>query len=244
MSKSPKKWAFLFAFIVFFVHNKGMQKKVDKKLTAGIILTSIAFLGFLALMILVLCDYSFKIDNFNVFIANNRNSFWSGFFKIFTHLGSFYTLAVLAIIAVILLLFVKKDKRLSIFYAVCFAVVCISNYVLKQIVRRIRPEHLMIIKETGFSFPSGHAMMTFAFFFLLAHFIWIMLKNKPLKISLVVVCAFLIEMVSFSRIYLGVHYLSDIIAGWLITFVLVGVSLMLYNSKIFRKKKVENEENN
>lgn len=219
-----------------------MQKKVDKKLIMGMILTSIAFLGFLAFMIMALCDYSFKMDNFNVIVANNRNSFWSSFFKIFTHLGSFYTLAILALVAVILLWFVKKDKRLSIFYAVCFAVVCISNFVIKQIVRRIRPEHLMIIEETGFSFPSGHAMMTFAFFFLLAHFIWIMIKNKPIKISLVVLCVILIEAVSFSRIYLGVHYLSDILAGWLLTFAIVGVCLMFYNSKLFRKKIDTNQK--
>ncbi|MBQ8615866.1 MAG: phosphatase PAP2 family protein [Clostridia bacterium] len=195
-------------------------------------------------MILVLCDYSFKIDNFNVVVANNRNSFWNGFFEIFTHIGSFYTLAILAFIAVILLWFVKKDKRMSVFYAVCFAVVCISNYVIKIIVRRARPD-LMIISETGYSFPSGHSMMSFAFFMLLIHFVWITLKNKPLKISLTIIFSVLIEMIGFSRIYLGVHYLTDIIAGWLITFVLVGLCLMMYNSKLFRKKDgIKSEESN
>ena len=234
---------FLVAFIVFFVHNDFMQKKVNKKLILQISLTTIALLGFLAFMILALCDYDFKMDHFNIVVANNRNSFWSGFFKIFTDIGSFYCLAAMSIVAVILIWFVKKDKRMAIFYAVCFAIVCFSNVVLKRIVRRIRPEHLMIIEETGFSFPSGHAMMTFAFFFLLAHFLWVILKNKTLKISLVVLCAFMIELVSFSRIYLGVHYLSDILAGWLITFAICVSALMVYNSKIFRKKKVKNEEN-
>ena len=233
----------MFAFIVFFLHNKVMQKKVNKKLILQIVSTSLALLVFLTFMILVLCDYSFKIDKFNVFVANNRNSFWNGFFKIFTHLGSFYTLAVFALIAIILLWFVKKDKRLTVFYAVCFAIVCMANFVVKQIVRRIRPEHLMIIEEIGFSFPSGHAMMTFAFFFLLAHFIWIVIKNKPLKISIVVSCGLVMAMVSFSRIYLGVHYLTDIIAGWLITFAIVCVSLMIYNSKFFRKKIDISQEN-
>ena len=62
---------------------------------------------------LVLCDYSFKIDKFNVTVANNRNGFLTGFFKIFTHLGSFYTLAVLAIIAVVLIWFVMKNNQLK-----------------------------------------------------------------------------------------------------------------------------------
>lgn len=212
-----------------------MQKKIDKKLILQIVLTSLALLGFLVLMILTMCDYSFKIDRFNDVVANNRNSFWTGFFKIFTHLGSFYTLAVLALLGVILIWFVKKDKKTSIFYAICFGTVCIANFVIKQIVRRIRPEHLMIIEETGFSFPSGHAMMTFAFFFLLAHFVWFTIKNKTLRISLVVLFAFVIEAIGFSRIYLGVHYLTDILAGWLITYVIISIILILYRFINLRK---------
>ena len=124
-----------------------MKKKLNKGLVTSISTASVAFLGFLAIMILVLCGYNFKIDKFNVFVANNRTSFLTGFMKIFTHLGSFYTLAVLALIGVVLIWFVKKDKRMSAFYAGCFALVCISNFIIKQIVRRIRPEHLMIIEE-------------------------------------------------------------------------------------------------
>ncbi len=219
-----------------------MQKKIDKRFIIIGSITGIALLGFLAFMILVLCDYNFKIDQFNVIVANNRNGFWTGFFKVFTHLGSFYTLAALAFVAIVIIWFVKKDKRLALFYGIGFAKVCVANLILKHIVRRIRPEHLMIIKETGFSFPSGHAMMTFAFFFLLAHFIWKTVKNKPLKITLVVVCSFIIAGVSFSRIYLGVHYLSDILAGWLLTCAILMSSLLVYNSKMFRKKqKTENK---
>ena len=224
-----------------FRHNKTMQKKIDKKFLIIGSITGVALLGFLAFMILALCNYTFAIDKFNVFVANNRTEFWTGFFKIFTHIGSFYTLAVLALVGVALIWFVKKDKRLALFYGIGFAKVCIANFIFKQIVRRIRPEHLMIIEETGFSFPSGHAMMTFAFFFLLAHFLWITIKNKPLKISLVVVCAVLIETVSFSRIYLGVHYLTDILAGWLLTLAILGSSLIVYNSQMFRKKKKQKD---
>ena len=123
---------------------------------------------------------------------------------------------------------------MSVFYAGTFAIVCIANLVIKQIVRRARPEHLMIIKETGFSFPSGHAMMTFAFFAILIHFVCKTLKNKALKVSLVSIFSLLILAIGFSRIYLGVHYLTDIIAGFLISFVIVIVCLMVYNTKWFK----------
>ncbi len=226
---------------MFLVYNINMQKKVNKSLIASITLSSVAFLGFLAIAILVLCDYTFKIDKFNTIVANNRNGFWTGFFKILTHLGSFYTLAVLALIGVILIWFVMKNKRLSVFYAGTFAIVCIANFVIKQVIRRVRPEHLMIIEESGFSFPSGHSMMTFAFFALLIHFVWKFVRNKPLKITLISVFSVIIALIGFSRIYLGVHYLTDVIAGFLISYVIVAICIIVYNTKwfIFLKDKQE-----
>lgn len=219
-----------------------MQKKVNIKLITQISTASIALLGFITIMVLVLCGYNFKIDNFNVIVANNRNAFLTGFLKIFTLLGSFYTLAVLTIIAVVFLWFVKKDKRLSAFYAIVFAKACIANFIFKQIVRRIRPLDLMIIKETGFSFPSGHAMMTLAFCALAIHFICRYLKNKPLKITLVTVFSLIVASIGFSRIYLGVHYLTDILAGWLLTFAIFVSGLIVYNSKMFKFLKDEESE--
>ena len=131
-------------------------------------------------------------------------------------------------VGVVLIWFVMKNKRLSVFYAGTFGLVCVANFILKQIVRRIRPEHLMIIEETGFSFPSGHAMMTFAFFALAIHFVWKTIGNKALKIILTSLFSAIILGIGFSRIYLGVHYLTDIIAGFLISFVIVIIFVMIY----------------
>ena len=209
-----------------------MQKKINKSLIINLILTILAIIGFTIITILVCINHTFVIDNFNIIIANNRTNFWSGFFKIFTYLGSFYVLAILALIAVVLIWFVAKNKRTSLFYAVCFAVVCISNLLLKILIQRIRPD-LMIINEVGYSFPSGHAMMSFAFFVLAMHYVYKFVKNKPLKILLISVFALIIVLIGFSRIYLGVHYLTDIIAGWLISFVIIQAFILLTNSKLF-----------
>lgn len=219
-----------------------MQKKFNKKLIISIILATISLLSFLTLMILTMCDYNFKIDSFNDVVANNRDNVLTKFFKVFTHIGSFYTLAVMALIGVVLLFFVFKKKRLAIFTGGCFACVCVANFVIKQIVRRARPEHLMIIEETGYSFPSGHAMMTFAFFALLIYVVYKYVKNKPLKIILTVLFSLLIISVSFSRIYLGVHYFTDILAGWLITFAIVVTFIILYNSNLFVKRGTNEKE--
>lgn len=212
-----------------------MQKKLNKNLIILITLLSIAMVGFVVLAALVLAKHNFQIDKFNNFVAKNRMKGWVSFFKIFTHIGSFYTLALSAVVLACLLFFVFKKKRFALFSAVCFGSVCIANYILKIIVKRARPSHFMIIAETGYSFPSGHAMMTFAFFALVICFAVKFIKNKPLKISLISICSFLIVLVSFTRIYLGVHYLTDVLAGWLVTFAIVVLFMILYNLNIFSK---------
>lgn len=222
-----------------------MQKTINRKLITQIALTTIALIGFVLLAALVMRGYVFKIDQFNVAVANNRNNFWNGFFKLFTHIGEFPIMAGLAVVGVILIWFVMKNKRMSAFYAVCFVCVCLANLVLKKIVRRVRPEHLMMIEETGFSFPSGHAMLIFAFGALAIHFIWKTIQNKPLKIALISALVLLIGLMGFSRIYLGVHYLTDIIAGFLCSFVIVMLFIMLYNTRLFKflkDKEKTNEE--
>lgn len=213
-----------------------MNKKLDKKLIT-IIVTSLALLSFFVLMMMVICGYVFNIDQFNVIVAKGRNDFWTNFFKIFTYLGSFYILLIAVIVAFVVLFFVLKKKRFAFFSAGCFGVVCLLNLLFKLLIKRTRPTDLMIIAETGYSFPSGHAMMSFAFFTLLIFFVWKYLKNKPLKIVLTIVFSILIITIGFSRIYLGVHYLTDILAGWLLTLAVFGIFILLVNSNLLKSLK-------
>lgn len=207
-------------------------------------LLSTAFLGFVLFMILAMCEYNFKIDSFNNFVANNRTDFMVKFLKMFTHLGSFYTLAMLTIVGFLVLFFVVKKKRLAVFSAGSFALVAILNFIFKQIVRRDRPFSLMIIDETGFSFPSGHAMMSFGFFAICAFVVCLLIKNKSLKISLICLFSTLMVFIGFSRIYLGVHYLSDILAGWLLSFSALICCWLVYRSKMFKFIKDDEKQEN
>jgi undecaprenyl-diphosphatase len=89
------------------------------------------------------------------------------------------------------------------------------NVVLKNIFLRSRPDNpLAFIRETGFSFPSGHAMVSIAFYGVLVFLIFPNLKSWVGKTLLIIGWIALFGLIGFSRLYLGVHYLTDVLAGW------------------------------
>ncbi len=96
-------------------------------------------------------------------------------------------------------------------------VVCL-NELLKQIVQRPRPEGYRLIAEQGFSFPSGHSMVAMAFYGLFIWMIWRYETDARLKWLKSAGFAAIILLVGFSRIYLGVHYFSDVVAGWCVSY--------------------------
>jgi len=224
-------------------YNKYMKKKINKNYIVLGTIFAVTCVLLAVFEVLVLNRHIFWLDKFNIFVANHRTDWCTKFFKIFTHLGSFITLSILVVVAVVLLWFVAKKKRMSVFYLVCFGAVAVSNFIIKRIIKRPRPVHLMIIKETGFSFPSGHSMMSFVFFVLLIHFVYKCIKNKWAKWLIISASTVMIAAIGFSRIYLGVHYLTDVIGGWLISLAIICVFIFLYNTKIIPRLKDESKTN-
>lgn len=117
--------------------------------------------------------------------------------------------------------------------AVNLVFVALLNAVLKALVARPRPEGFRLVEETGFSFPSGHSMVAMAFFGLIIYLIWRYGAGGKRRIALAAVFAFIIVMIGISRIYLGVHYASDVLGGfcasllWLVFYTRFAVPLFL-----------------
>jgi undecaprenyl-diphosphatase len=114
----------------------------------------------------------------------------------------------------VLLLIKSKKTGMSVF--VNLALAFLTNHTLKYIIQRPRPTVLRLVEEGGFSFPSGHSMVSMAFYGFLIYLISKKMKNKYAKVSLITLLCVLIFVVGVSRVYLGVHFATDIIAGHLL----------------------------
>ena len=144
--------------------------------------------------------------------------------KFITNFGG----AIFLSIATIALLLLIKNKKIGLSIFSNIVIITILNQLLKRILRRPRPTEFRIVEETGYSFPSGHSMVSMAFYGYLIYLIYRYIENKYIKWLLIVLLSILICLIGISRIYLGVHYTSDVFGGLLlsISYLVVYISLI------------------
>ena len=134
-----------------------------------------------------------------------------GLFKFFTIVGGPYSLIIVTVILAGFLI-IKKDIRASLVMLFSVGGASVLNVVLKHIFMRARPHLWDRAFEHGYSFPSGHSMVSIAFILALTFVLWHS-KCRNWIISLGTVFMLI---VGFSRLYLGVHFPTDVITGYLI----------------------------
>ena len=194
------------------------------------IIISVCMTIFLILAISIIKAESIIIDDigYNIISKYLISDFMTPIVKIVTQLAS----PIFLVILTILLMVFIKNNNIRKYICVNLIVSTILNFGIKNIVRRTRPEGFRIIEESGYSFPSGHSMVSMAFYGLLIYLIYKKVDNKYLKNCLIILLSIIILLIGLSRIYLGVHYTSDVLAGFLlgISYLIVFVSVI--NEKI------------
>jgi len=225
-----------------------------KKFFAALALLSIELLIIWALFFV--CILVFAVTAYRIFLLRKDDIDTSVFNYLATHvsdtntnilefitfLGNHNFLIPANLILIAYFLFIKKHK----WYSIKIPVVALGGLtvmlLLKFIFSRPRPLIPLLEPARGFSFPSGHAMMSFSFYGLLIFIVYENIRNLYLRWMLIILLLILIFAIGFSRVYLRVHYASDVIAGFAVGFIWIVVSVnVIRRIEKYSQKKIDPE---
>lgn len=186
----------------------------------------------------VICYSVLSYDNLVIdtkvysFIADNiMNDGLTPVLKVITELGG---VAFTVLAGVLIFMFCKKNRWFVTFDLIGVTVI---NQAIKHIVRRPRPNVLRLVEESGYSFPSGHSMVSMAFYGIVIYLVYKNVSNKYLKWTLITLLSLLILSIGFSRIYVGVHYFTDVAGGFLLGLAYLIIYINIYNKKVGKNEK-------
>ena len=193
---------------------------------------------FLIALILVLSGHASSIDDpIRYAFYSLRQNGLNDVISIFTLAGNWQ--AIIAV-CVIFLVIPYTRKSIGLPLSIGNAVVLLTNKAIKYIIHRARPDiSLFLISEDGFSFPSGHSISSMYTYGLLLYFVVTNVKNTAWKIVLTIVLTVLMFGIGLSRIFVGVHFPTDVLAGWSLGALAVMVTVWILQKLESSAKKDE-----
>ena len=188
------------------------------------IILGVCLILFTTIMIFVITKNKLYIDDIGYNIISKLRS--NNMDKIVKIIG----------IVTIISLFIFRNKKINICIVLnLLGIVVLNNVIIKNIIGRDRPSDINIITEAGKSFPSGHSAVSMVVYGYLIYLTYNYIKNKKIKYLLISILSILILVVGLTRIYLGVHYTSDVLGGYLLG--IVYLLLFTYISDKYIKEK-------
>lgn len=181
----------------------------------------------------VLASYDASITDY---IISYRSSALTTYFKFVTNVGDLYGYLIVLGIFVLVSLLVLKRWKYVLRATLVLALATGSNMMLKRFIDRARPgiEHMVSVETL--SYPSGHAMSAMAFYGFLVFLVYKFKIHKVAKFLLILVLVLLILSIGVSRIYLGVHFPSDVAGGFIAGFIWVVFCVLIFDLvEIFRR---------
>lgn len=163
-----------------------------------------------------------------LFLNGSHFPFLDELFLSLTYLGSIEFVSVATVCFGLVLLIKKKKQELLLLVASVFGSSTLILF-LKDLIGRIRPaDALAVYSETSFSFPSGHTSISVVFYGVTAYIFAQKFTDTKTRANILFGWIFFMAMIGFSRMYLGVHYASDVIGGYLIGFFCLSIGIILF----------------
>lgn len=170
------------------------------------------------------------------YVISYRTPTLTSYFKFMTNVGDTYGYLIVLTIFLLVSLIVFKRWKYVVQATLILALATISNMMLKRFIDRARPgiEHLVSVETL--SYPSGHAMSAMAFYGFLIFLVTKFKIQRVMKYALVIVLITIILSIGISRIYLGVHFPSDIAGGFIAGFIWVVFCVLVFDLiELFRR---------
>lgn len=185
------------------------------------VLVATALVLFIAVLQNVRSDDILHLDAaaYSFFVIKMRRPWITGIMEGFSSLSSPIVIGVMLLMVTAF----APGRRPGLCAFVNLVSVVLINQVLKYIVQRPRPDGFRLVSEAGYSFPSGHSMVSMAFYGLCAWMVWTYERDRIMRWACCIAFSLIIVVVGMSRVYLGVHYASDVIAGFCVALAWVAV---------------------
>lgn len=189
--------------------------KLKNFLTIAFLFSFISLFGFSFMALLVNKNSLVQFDRVIIsFIQGLESSALTSIMKIFTFIGSTIFILVLTCVVLYLLYKVFNHRAELILFITAIIGANILFLALKLFFRRARPDLHRLIEISGYSFPSGHATIAMTVYGMITFLFWRHIPTKLGRTLLIILSTIMILLIGISRIYLGVHYPSDVIAGY------------------------------
>lgn len=229
-----QKWPRLYQFIL---DRADPAKPNGRGLSIGLLIAALFFFFFLSIVQdVIFKDPLYFADLRVIYLLRTVTSEnLSRFFAFFTALAQPLVITSGVILAGAYLISIRE--KLAAKYLVATALVgALFSLLTKIILQRPRPfDANLIAPPHSYSLPSGHAIMAFCFYGFIAYLLFGKFKNRFSKVAVLVLFFLMALLIGLSRVYLGIHYPSDVLAGWYLGFSIlaVGVTFMKIEKKFF-----------
>lgn len=160
-------------------------------------------------------------DNVRAYVHSYASPFLTEAMRVFSFLGSTLFLVLLGIV-IVGIFYYLKHRRAALIFTITTLGASLLLTCLKYAFRRARPEPFFdTTLPSSYSFPSGHSLGAFCFYLALAAILNNRIEKLWLKILIWTFAVLLVLLIGISRVYLGVHYPSDVLAGFVVGFIWV-----------------------
>lgn len=202
------------------------------EVVSGIFLSITSLLLFLYLTRAVLNEQTIIFDNSITNVVFSFRQFWlTKIMVLVTTLGN--QAIIFGSVIILIFLTKRKHRRESFSFSILLLMGLVTTSLLKILLKVPRPQISALVIENSYSYPSGHALNALLFYGTISFFIYHFTKNKKISLIVSILATLLIFLIGLSRVYLGVHHPSDVLAGYIAGFWLFTTTIFVDKTIIF-----------